>query len=82
MTKKELKEEIFSLLHIKKLLTKYRLPKPKDRNIINSYIAEVGNYTLKIDVKQYSVRILNYEIGNDLAKYNLQDIYNELKTKQ
>ena len=81
MSKKQLKEKIFFLLHDKKLLTKFRLPKPKDRNIIDTYIAEVNSMTIRIDVKQYSVRILNYEIGNDVAKYNLEDIYNELKTK-
>ena len=80
MTKKELKEEIFLALHNKRML--YKQPKPSEENITDRYIAEVENITMIINITYWSLQILSYEIGNTLPKYTLEDIHNELKTRE
>ena len=77
MTKKQLKEEIFLALHNKKML--YKQPKPSEENITDRYIAEVNSITIILNITYWSSQILSYEIGNTLPKYNLEDIYKELK---
>ena len=79
MFKRELKEEIFVLLHENRLLRKQPV---YDEKIINSYYAEVLNYKMLINYKFTSLEYLNFDFMNTIPKWNLEDIYNELKTKK
>ena len=78
MLKRELKEEIFELLRKNRLLRKQPV---YDDKIINSYYAEVLNYKMLINYKFTSLEFLNFEWMNTIPKWNLEDIYNELKNE-